>query len=320
MRGTPKLRTFLPAPLARRMASHEGGFSLIAVLWITALFALISVAFMRDIQSHLRETSSVVEGERAEALADAGVNLAVMDIMAFRKNARSDRRFPVSNSPVACTVSGDESITVRVQDAGGKVNLNAASTRLLQALFLGLGSDLDTASLYADRIIDFRDQDDNERPAGAEREAYLAAGRGRGPKNAPFDAVEELYQVLGLDAAAIAAAQEHVTLHSGMAGIDPSAVSKDLADLLIRGEEGLPGATLQRDPTDALPAEFSMPSPRRTFVIHSEARLASGAVYVREAVIDFSTTQTAYHVFKAWKRGRVTAGNGGEDASALPPC
>jgi general secretion pathway protein K len=319
MRNPFRLTYLLWRPALRR-AFPQSGFSLVAVLWITALFALISVAFIRDIQSHLRETSSAIEGAQAEALADAGVNLAVMDLLASRKNAHFEQRFLANNTPVSCTVSGDESITIRVQDAGGRINLNTANERLLQALFLGLGSDLDTASLYADRIIDFRDQDENQRPAGAEREAYLAAARSRGPKNAPFDAIEELYQVLGLDSEAIAASQDYFTLHSGIAGIDPKFVSMELAEVLSRGEEKLPQATIQHDQTDTLPAEFSMNSPHRTFVIHSEARLAGDAVYVREAVVDFSTTQTAYHVFKVWKRGRAIGDTEIEDASNLPPC
>ena len=47
-------------------------------------------------------------------------------------------------------------------------------------------------------IADWRDQDDQTQPGGAESAEYRSAGR-VGPKNAPFESVEELQQVMGID-------------------------------------------------------------------------------------------------------------------------
>ncbi len=62
-----------------------------------------------------------------------------------------------------------------------------------------------------------------------------------------------------------------------------------------------------------------MASPRRIFTIDSEARLAGGAIFVREAVVDFSSTQNVYRVFKAWKRGKIGQSTT-LDLDTLPPC
>ena len=309
-------RKLFPAPAGGR----KNGFALIIVIWFTGILGLISVGVVKDVRSYLHETAGMVEGARAEALADSGVTLAVMDLISARKRTEFQRRFPIENTPVACR-QNDDQIIVRIQDAGGRINLNAAGQRLLQSLFLGLGLDLDTASRYADTIIDFRDQDDDQRPTGAEKPAYLAAGLKWGPKNAPFDAVEELHQVLGLDNKTIAAMEPLVTVHSGMAGLDPRAISKDLAALLIDGRSRLPSAGNDRLDANGFPVEFSILSPRRVFIINSEARLATGAVHVREAIVDFSLTQNVYRVFKSWKRGRAI-GDGGTafDIDSLPQC
>ena len=300
--------------------TRKNGFALIIVIWIAGILGLMSAGAVKNVRVFLRETAGKVEGARAEALADSGITLAVMDLIAGRKSPTYARRFTSDNSPTACGVGNDQ-ILVRIQDAGGRVNLNMAGVRLLQALFLGLGLDLDTASRYADTIIDFRDQDDDQRPAGAEKPAYLAAGRKWGPKNAQFDAVEELHQVLGLDPKTIAAMDAHVTVHSGMAGVDPKVITNKLSSILIDGQQHLPATNSQRGDVNGFPVEFLMSSSRRVFVINSEARLATGAVFVREAVIDFSLTQNVYRVFKSWKRGHIVVDGASEiDTEALTPC
>jgi general secretion pathway protein K len=60
-----------------------------------------------------------------------------------------------------------------------------------------VGFDPDQAESLADAIADFRDADNLKHLRGAEEPEYRAAGLAWGPKNAPFQTVEELQQVLG---------------------------------------------------------------------------------------------------------------------------
>ena len=291
------------------------GFVLILVIWITALLALFALSFASSVQSHLRLTANSVQSAKAEALADAGVELAALSLLA----GPNDRRFPVDGSAHACLKDGVGVVTLRIQDSGGKVSINLANERLLQALFLGLGASRELASRYTDVIIDYRDADSNRRPNGAELPEYLEAGRALGPKNAPFDTIEELNQVLGLDPAMIALITPHVTVHSQTAGLDPRTASPELGQILSRGIEQLPArASPQTVSNSPVPSEFVNGSPQRVFLVASEGRLENGARFVRETVMELQSTRAATPIYKIWKRGTNAASD--PPSGELPPC
>jgi general secretion pathway protein K len=65
---------------------------------------------------------------------------------------------------------------------------------------------------------DWRDPDNLSQPVGgAEDPAYASAGLAWGAKDAPFDSVAELAQVLGMRPALVASAAPHLTVYSGNA-------------------------------------------------------------------------------------------------------
>ncbi len=86
-----------------------------------------------------------------------------------------------------------------------KLNLNAASDaeieRLVTPLLLELGVE-NAADLVA-ALLDWRDQDDDLRPGGAEREYYSTLMPGYYPKNGKLDTLEELLLVKGFNAAVL---------------------------------------------------------------------------------------------------------------------
>lgn len=294
----------------------ERGFILIVVIWFAALLALLAAGFASAVRANLRLTSSAVQGAKAEALADAGVELAVLSLIA----GGPDRRFPIDGSLRSCKMLGLGLVRLRVQDAGGRVSLNLAGERMLQALFIGLGAERDVASTMSDAILDYRDADSNRRANGAERPEYLAAGRGLGPKNAPFDTVEELNQVLRLDPALVVLALPHLTVHSATAGLDARTTTRELAAILSLGADQLPlrvgAATIAGV---GIPGEFITNSPQKVFWVASEARLENGAVFVREAVVELQSTRAATPLYKMWKRGVMPA-DAAEAQSEVPPC
>ena len=298
---------------------RERGFVLILVIWLTALLALLAVGFAAAVQSNLRLASSAIQSAKAEAAADAGYQLAVLSLVSGA--APAARRFAFDSRPVSCALDDEAWLTIRVQDTGGRISLNLANDRLLQALFIGLGESLDSASRATDSIIDYRDLDSDRRPNGAEKPEYDAAGRALGPKNAPFDTIEELNQVLGLQPALVARLAPFVTVHSQTAGLDPRAVSSELAELLARGIEQLPArpGALAAVP-GTLPGEFVIGSPQRVFFVTSEGHLKAGAVFVREAVVELQSTRDGVPAVKMWKRGVIRDGSNAATGGDLPPC
>jgi general secretion pathway protein K len=298
--------------LASPRSPRERGFVLLIVIWVTGLLAVIAAGFATVMRTHIKVTANTVESARAAALADAGVNIAIMELVSTGPNGR--RRFAVDGTPTVCRALDDGVLSIAVEDEAGKVDLNAANERMLTLLLQGLGANPREAAALADRILDFRDADDERRPLGAERSDYAAAGLAHGPKNAAFDTVEELDQVLNLPPGWLARLRPLVTVYSGQAGVDPSVASVEL-------RRALGGSTEASEPfrrSLPIPSEFAVASQRRAFTVRSEARTVQGASFVREAVVELRTTLTSAHVLRRWRRGEAVRADAPEEAS--PPC
>jgi general secretion pathway protein K len=312
-----------------RMSSRtpsERGFVLLIVIWVTGLLALIAVSFGTAVRTRIKVTANTVENARAEALADAGVNIAIMDLVATRPNRAP--RFAVDGTPTVCQGPTGDLLRIAVEDEAGKVDLNAATEHLLTVLMQGLGAAPREAAAHAGRILDFRDPDEQRRPDGAERSDYAAAGLVHGPKNAAFDTVDELDQVLNIPAGWIGRVRPFVTVYSGQGGIDPSVAPIDLLVALGKSTQASVaggGAGLRRDEgfrrSWLVPPEFVSASQRRAFTVRSEARTVHGASFVREAVVELRTTLTSAHVLRRWRRGEAARGSDPEEpARHYAPC
>jgi general secretion pathway protein K len=92
----------------------------------------------------------------------------------------------------------DTALSITVFNEASRINLNQATPQVLGALLAALGADEAQAGQIADAIADWRDEDDLKLLNGAEDPDYAQAGRPLGAKDAPFVAVEELQQVLGV--------------------------------------------------------------------------------------------------------------------------
>lgn len=284
------------------------------------LLALIATSFSLAVRSQLRSTASLAASARAEAFADAGVMLALRELLAAREDRTRPRRFPIDGRGIGCMLADTVALTVTVQDEAGRVDLNAADEAMLTALLRGVGLGADETVAITDRILDFRDRDSERRGAGAERPEYAAAGL-PGPKDAAFDAVEELGQVLGLDAALASQIKPLVTVHSGLAGVDPK-VASDALLAVLAGGYGAAGGARSVSPASGtagtLPAPLVAISPQQIYAIRSDATTADGARFIRETIVDLGARRATSHVFKRWQRG-----SGGAPAAvsgALPPC
>ena len=298
---------------------RDRGFILLIVIWMAALFALITAGFVKAVQAHLRSSTSFTQSARAELLADSGLALAALDLVKNRAANGGSRRFPLNGAPVVCGLVSEGRLTIRLQDAGGRVNLNTASERLLQALLIGLGVERSVATQRVDALIEFRSPSGEGRRPGAEKIDYVAAGRPLGAKNAPLDSLEELHHVPGFDTALIEQMAPHITIHSGTAGLDPDVTTPILAGLLARVVSDLPGGAQGLNSDTRVPAEFIVASTQRVYAATVAARLESGARYVREAVIDLAQNRNGMLSYKVWKRGAIDTAPD-ETNGVAPPC
>ena len=123
-------------------------------------------------------------------------------------------------------------IDVSLRDETGKVDLNAAAPDLLASLMRTQGEPAESATRIAGAIVDWRDEDSLVQVAGgAEDPNYAAAGLAWGAKDAPFETVTELEQVLGMRPALYRALAPYLTVHGALAD----------AECDVRGRPGAAG-------------------------------------------------------------------------------
>jgi len=319
---------------AWRRLRNGRGIALVSVLWVLTLLALIAAAFLRTTRGEINLTYNLTENARAEALAEAGVHQAIYGL----SDSDPDQAWRVDGTPYVWLYGGGE-IRVAVRDEGGKVDLNRAEPTLFAALFEALGVASDEAEALSDAIADFRDPNDLRRPRGAEDPDYRREGLDWDAKDAPFTAVEELQQVIGVTPALYRAVAPYVSVHArnrrpheataadvvvaAMTGEVPDSTGALVPEEAGNGDGGAP-ATLTADSLteealagDALPpgAEALGETPQaligeapplrsraRVFTVHAEARTQGGAVFAREAVIQLTGGRPPYRIL-VWRQG-----------------
>jgi general secretion pathway protein K len=237
------------------------GAALLLVLWLILLLSGLVAGYALGARVESLQGNGLARSAVAREAARAGVEYAaarMLDPDPARRWAADGRDYGFDFDGIPVHVS--------VRDEAAKIDLNAASFELLQAFFAALGEPRESAVRLAGAVVDWRDADSLGQPAGGAEDAdYAAAGLAWGAKDAPFDTVAELEQVLGMRPALYAAAAPYLTVHTGRAMPDAA-----FADALVRKAMGLDEPAAPVDP-DAPP-----PPGSGTYSIDSRARLTDG--------------------------------------------
>lgn len=287
-RGSVATRTVL-------RSAPDGGFVLVLVLCTMALAALVGAMFMQAVRANLTLASNAVEGSRVEAIADAGVHLAVFDLIAARADGTHRRRFAVDGTPVVCAMPTGGIVEIRVRDEAGKVDVNFADETLLVSVLQAAGLSETAAGAAVDRL--------RRRATTAPQSDLVDDSPPQGV--ALLQTLEELPQALGLDGSQLAKIAPFLTVYSGVSGLDPAAADPALIALLGQGGSSQWQSLMQ-------------PSFQRAFSVRVDARESSGARFVREAVADLAPDAAVPFKWRSWRRGRAAAPD--VAVPTAPPC
>jgi general secretion pathway protein K len=177
-----------------RRLIREGirGVALISVLWLLALLTLLATSAVALSVAGHRSVELYAQALRADSIADSAIRLTLLRLIAAPESGFAT---PAGQAQTVSLL--DATATVTIVREAGKVDLNTADGNLLSAVFAANGWSEEDARAMAARILDWRDPDDVEEPGGAERRDYVAAHRNYAPRNAPFESVDEIRQVLG---------------------------------------------------------------------------------------------------------------------------
>jgi general secretion pathway protein K len=177
----------------RRNAIRPEGVALIAVLWLLMVLCLLATTVATLSMSSRREAIGTAAIERLELVADSAIRLSLLKVIAAPRTRAATLSLDSQYSLF------DASVTVDIELEHGRIDLNMADDDLLFAFFMANGWTESQARKLVASIADWKDADDTRRTEGAELREYLAAGKEYGPRNAPFEAVDELRQVLGAE-------------------------------------------------------------------------------------------------------------------------
>lgn len=284
----------------------QRGVALVVVLWVLVLLsiaALSVVGMSRDDALLARNSLSRL---KLEAAADAGVNCAILMLL----DVRSDHRWRLDATPNSIVCAGAR-VTVSVQDERGKIDINTATTELLSGLFRSVGLASDEADTIADRIADWRDRDTFRRLNGAESLEYQAAGYEYGPRNGPFQSVEEVQLVMGVTANLFQRIEPAITIYSGASTINPLVAPKS-ALLGLRGMTAESADELiakrQRGfgkPSSAAAAMVEETLYGHSLSIRSEANLTGLGKFVRLAIVQPTGNDRNPFRIAEWREERL---------------
>jgi general secretion pathway protein K len=317
---------------SNRHCAGESGFALVLVIWGLGLISLIALTVMTVGRHRHLVMANLIENAKAEALAEAGINLRRLELRAaFSSDQPNTLPFPTNGEPVLCTMPQGALAALAVEDEGGKADLNTTSPQLMSALLRGFGAAFEEADRVAAAIADFSRPATNVVLDDVALLAYAQDGRAYGPKKGPFETVLELDQVIGMRPELLQAVLPFVTVHSRTPGVDPRVAAPALLAALAGFDPArvvqLVGAARNRSGESmprAVPSQFLSPSTGHSFLVRAEVRTPAGGSFAQEAIVEMMVGEKSDHL-REWRRGQgfsyfsgAVRGQGTE--RVWPPC
>ncbi len=293
------------------------GIAFVLVLWVIAMLSILLGSFSLIARTENLQSRHLFDTTQARYAAEAGLNLAVYEL---RKQDPAERW--VGDGRPYRFGYGDAEIEVSITDDSGKIDINAAASNpdLLTNLFVTRGVPLDKAQALSDAVQDWIDSDDTTRPNGAEIAQYKAAGLPYGPKNAPFDTVSELQQVLGMTYDLYEKIEPGITIYSGrsnpttayadpitLQALYPDASPEQIQQFIQALHSQQPGTqgqpVIAPDGTPVVAGGGGL-----TYSVKSRAKLPNGASTVLDATIRMGGVSTAGRPFVIlrWRDGETS--------------
>jgi Type II secretion system (T2SS), protein K len=118
------------------------------------------------------------------------------------------------------------------------------------------------------------------------KDRHRTAGVTWGPKNAPFQTVEELQQVLGMTEPLYERVYPYFTIYALTAAVDPTVAGEKLTGILRKA---------------GFDPQYFVLSSGVAYSIRAEAKASSGAIFEREVVIQLTPEQGKPIQIMSWR-------------------
>ncbi len=198
-------------PPIQKRDTDESGFALFVVLSFLLIAAAITTPFLASAR-----IEALVSRNSGQAIRDKVLLQGLLDVAALRyfERYQDTQSKPVRH--VDCKFSNLD-LAFDFQDHSGLIDLNAAAAEVLAMGFQSLGLDASKATAISNEIVRFRSVYDQASPQGASPPPR------NGYKNALFEHVSELSDLLAPAGLSIPNLGNTFTVHSGSGTIDEAA-------------------------------------------------------------------------------------------------
>ena len=201
------------------------GIAQLVVLWALLLLGTLAMSFAFSMRTEAQASRNGLETSRAYFLARTGVGKTIVLLSTG-----------ATDNVLAAPVTGEEdgaTYEVRVVPENGKVDINRISEEGLKEILRNSGLSEDEVENMGDAILDWRDEDDERRPAGAEEQDYASLPEPVKPRNGRLASVGELRYVRGVPPEFFSRVLANVfTVDSGRPGVNINAAPLEILRVL----------------------------------------------------------------------------------------
>ena len=271
-----------------RVPVRQDGMALVLVLWLVVLLSIMAAGHSRNAHTDTTLASRQVQSAKARALAEAGINQVILEML----SADPDRDLRADGS-VSRVRIGEDEIMIAVRDATGLVDLNAANPELIDAAIEACNVNETARRALVDAILDWRDKDDLSHLNGVEDDDYIAADVAWTSRDGAFQSIDELRYLPGMSQALYDRLAPYVTVYSGRGGVNLEFAPPALVAALT-------GAEIPAVETDD--AGDSPGGPRNgIFHVYASASGSSGTIAAIEAVVQISRKSKSPFTILDWR-------------------
>ena len=215
--------------MIRQNSFPQSGFALVILIWILGLLSLMAASFTQTIRREISISNGLKTNASALAIAETWVMISGFMLT----NPDPQQRWAGNGTLYQANINSAE-VRIRVFSEAGKVDINTAKDDLLHAVINYAVKDLRQQNALFDAIVDWRDADEESHPFGAEASQYAKMGLSYKPSNQPFQSLDELQLVLGIDEDIFNSLQGLVTVYAEKPEVDYSLASEELLEAILQ--------------------------------------------------------------------------------------
>lgn len=267
--------------------SGKNGFVLPTVLWIAIALALIAAAVVHINRADERLARGNLQTAVASEVADAGITRGIAILL----DRRANPQWRIDGTPKEWKFAGT-TVRISIEDELGKIDLNTATDSILHGLLISKGIGEQQATALVDAIGDWRSTNGLRRLNGANAADYQTAGYPYGPRNAAFESVDELGQVIGMNAKLLDRLSPSLTVFSHRPMPDPNTAPPSVLAALSASGGVHAGNVASANASGSHVAVVGTTSSvvdltGRAFTIKATAQTAQSGQVTRTAVVRF---------------------------------